>query len=58
MKYCLYDRHSKKVCGSRNVKEITETLQTILVGKWSAISEDSCGKTKHARPRRHAVRDS
>ena len=25
------------------------------VGKWSAISEDSCGKTKYARPLRQRI---
>ncbi len=30
------------------------TLKTLLV-KWKAISEDSCGKTKYARPHRQRI---
>ena len=36
----------------RNLVILTVYLKTSLREKWSAISEDSCGKTKYARPHR------
>ena len=33
-------------------------LKTVWVGKWLAISEYSCEKIKHARPKCSAARDS